>query len=842
MSFAQRALVSDRLESGAVDLARATAAAPPLANATDPHARLLRSRIYSGLGGSGLRSKALDELRSVATDHKGQTPLTVWSALARMAGTRHPSTRLAALQHLAEGMPGRRGTGFVGGYRMMSAGTLERMAMNHLLEQSRVSTLTGIGGMLLKAGRYEAAGEVFDFATELAPNSAPAFVGLAKAMRALTPTAPHDDAVLAALTRASKLQPQDTRLSSELRFRKGQTSSQPRAGEDAAYIVAPSVFLARAKAKPMAMNGLFSRQLHWRRVVRLHDDKRVSQLMHYARQIGVEPRTENERIERLPQRNAELLIARVHRRDGAVDAPEEQDSTNLVVRWPKLQRGDVVEVAVRTWTPGPVGRRGDMPFYFVDYVGSVDTRPVLYNEVVIDEPDGSPLAFDVIGGQADERRSHQRGGRTITHLVWNDPPSIADEPWAPRRSELLPVVAGSAFPDWNAFLAWYRGAVEGFTTPDEQIQRVAAEVTEGKHTRAEKVEALFNFVADDIRYVNFVSGEWWLPNRPQQLLARRQGDCDDKAMLLISLLRSVGIEANEVLVQTRNNPQPRLMQSTKVAMPMFDHGIIYLPDDAGDGGRFLDATSPQSRIGALPAMDSDAIVLTVLDGAVTQTTSAASSSDHGVTARWTLELTGDGSGTLRADEVHVGDRAFLLRTHLRQADTRAQWVEGNLIAGWFPGLRLTPDVTFEGELAGGHAQVRYEATSRALARREGDDLVVSLAPPASITAQLAPLIQRTLAVELPPSIAPHHRRMVVEVLAPPSHTFAVLAPDGEADGGSFGKATLQLKRSPDGRKVTMTRNVDLAQSHIEVGEYGAWRRWLQQVDGLLQRSVRLKPR
>ena len=84
--------------------------------------------------------------------------------------------------------------------------------------------------------------------------------------------------------------------------------------------------------------------------------------------------------------------------------------------------------------------------------------------------------------------------------------------------------------------------------------------------------------------------------------------------------------------------------------------------------------------------------------------------------------------------------------------------------------------------------------------------------------------------------------MVVEVLAPPSHTFAVLAPDGEADGGSFGKATLQLKRSPDGRKVTMTRNVDLAQSHIEVGEYGAWRRWLQQVDGLLQRSVRLKPR
>ena len=62
-------------------------------------------------------------------------------------------------------------------------------------------------------------------------------------------------------------------------------------------------------------------------------------------------------------------------------------------------------------------------------------------------------------------------------------------------------------------------------------------------------QALFEFVADQIRYVNYTSGEFWLPNRPHQLLARREGDCDDKAILLITLLRAVGIEAQEVLVQ-----------------------------------------------------------------------------------------------------------------------------------------------------------------------------------------------------------------------------------------------------------------------------------------------------
>ena len=71
--------------------------------------------------------------------------------------------------------------------------------------------------------------------------------------------------------------------------------------------------------------------------------------------------------------------------------------------------------------------------------------------------------------------------------------------------------------------------MHGFTEPDAQVRELAAKLTKGKTTRDEKLRALFDFVADDIRYVNYVSGEWWLPNRPQQLLARREGDCDDKA-------------------------------------------------------------------------------------------------------------------------------------------------------------------------------------------------------------------------------------------------------------------------------------------------------------------------
>ena len=63
----------------------------------------------------------------------------------------------------------------------------------------------------------------------------------------------------------------------------------------------------------------------------------------------------------------------------------------------------------------PSGRRGDAPFWFIDYVGSTDTHPILFNEVVVDSPESSPLAIDVLthaGLQASS--GHGKIGRIST--------------------------------------------------------------------------------------------------------------------------------------------------------------------------------------------------------------------------------------------------------------------------------------------------------------------------------------------------------------------------------------------------------------------------------------------
>ena len=857
-AFAQRRLVAAHLTSRYTDWAISTAADEPLKSATDPEAALIRALVKKNLGASGFGRAALEDLQAIDAAQRAKTPVSVITetfGLSRPQGERH----LAVARRLAQMQAESRGSAYVSAFRVEGAEAVERAAADVLAQQTSVEEVLRIGQQLMNMGRFSWAREVFYTATQLAPNKSGGFVGLAAAREGLfaqetregKPHSEDPSVIKSTLTRARDLEPSDAGLKAELAFRSsagtaGDAASERTVVRDEAYLMKPEVFLAKARAAPAKKGEIVDRQLHWVRVVTYHPDKRVSQLMHYSREIVIEPRTEQDLFENMPSEGdeTEIILARVHKKDGSVREPEEQSSGGRkpYVRWPDLKTGDVVEVAVRSWTAGPVGRRGDAPFWFIDYVGSTDTHPILYNEVVIDSPEGSPLAIDVLRGKPDRVEKSTKDGRVVTRYAWDKPPSVLDEPLAPKLSETLPVVVGSTFPSWADFREWYRAAVQGFTEPDDQVRRLAEELTKGKKTREEKLQAIFEFVADDIRYVNYVSGEWWLPNRPQELLARRQGDCDDKAMLLITLLKSIGIEAHEVLVQTRYTAQPSLLRAEKAAIPLFDHGIAYLPGEKGKPGIWLDATSPESRLGPLPSMDARTVAFFIDEGPARIIDTPASSPDeHGVDASWTITLSPTGAGDLAADERHSGDAAFELRMNLKQPDTRAQWVEQFLASGWFPTVQVTGDIDFKPDLPKGVAMLKYGAHSEGFARREGADLAVPLAESSTLTSQLAPLVKRTLPVVLPARLAPGHETRTITIVAPPGYAFAELPPNGDVPGGEFGKARLEFKRASGKNAVVVKRSVVFDLATIPVDKYAKWRDWLQRVDGLMHRTVRLVP-
>ncbi len=876
-AFAQRRLVERHLEAQLVDWAVATLRGAKIDQARDAEAALLSARVDLALGTDALRARAVHRLAALA-DTK-DAPDTVLSLLADAAEGPAPSVAASAADKLAA-------RGEIDSQWVRALATTRGRA-----DAVRAGTRAWEGAVedaddalqvvkaVARTGAHREALALVQQLARWAPNRAGAWAQLAEEMSATPGDATGDAAIAAALRRARELDPGEARYRAELALRTRAPSLDAESRDDEKYIVPSQTILARrqgvggalalagadvphgdpsAKAPPPAVadvardpKAAFSdapdvadRQLHWLRAVVMHADRRISEMVHYAREIVIPPRTEEELYENIPAEGdlTEILRARVHRKDGGEAFPVEEanEDGQPRIRWPELAAGDVVEVAFRSWTEGPVGGRGDPPFYRLDYAGAPSTHPVLYNEVVVESPKDRAIYVDVVNGKPDRRTDADEGGRHIVHLAWDRPVNVPDEPLSPPLSEVIPTLVLSTFKDWSDFRAWYGEAVRGFTQPDAQVRELAASLTRGKATREEKLRALFDFVADDIRYVNYVSGEWWLPNRPQQLLARREGDCDDKALLLITLLSAIGIDAQEVMVQTRLTGQPSVLRARGAAVPLFDHGIAYLPGP--NGGLYLDATSPQSRLGPLPSMDARAVALRMDGPAEIENLPASSPDDHGVDATWTIRLAADGGAQLEGEERATGDDAFFMRTNLTEPGARAQWVEDRLVGTWFPTVEVDKKVDFRGDLPGGAASMRWRARSDGLARHEATELVVPLSPSQPLASQLAPLVKRTLPVWLPPNLAPRKEARTLRVVAPKGYVFETLPRGGDENGGTFGRAHLDVSRDPgDPRAVLVKRTVVFDQSVISVDEYPRWRAWVQRVDALMHKALRLSP-
>ncbi len=837
-AFIDRRLVEQHLDAETADWAMASFRGAKLDAKKDAESQLIAARIARSLRVEALSMKSMRDLTATFRAEKTKMPGALLFELSSTSRAGDVKTWVEVAQELAR--RGVRGEVLVDAMTTRSKQDVDASAKDAFAGGMDDSDeALGVAKHVVEAGNHELAAQLYRTICKWSPNRPEAWAGLARELAASSKEPKDKELVLVALRRARELSPGDAKYRAELAMRLGKPSaSNPNAPaearDDERYIVKSDVLLARRKGVPAsgAAADVADRELHWLRAVHMHADNRVSQLIHYAREIVIPPRTQQELFEQIPPEGdlTEILRARVYRKNGGVAFPVEEhnDGSRPRIRWPELDAGDTVEVAVRQWTSTAVGGRGDAPFYFMDYAGSAASHPLLYNEVIVESLPGHPLYVDVLNDKLApyKRIEKDERGMHILQLIWDKPLVVPEEPLAPHTSERK----------------WYAEAVRGFTEPDDEVRRMAAELTKGKKTRDEKLRALFEFVADDIRYVNYVSGEWWLPNRPQQLLARREGDCDDKAMLLITLLRSIGIEAQEVMVQTRLTGQPSVLLAKNAAVPMFDHGIAFLPGPPGqpDKGMYLDATSPQSRLGPIPSMDARAVALRMDGPAEIVQLPSSSPDDHGADVTWQLSLMPDGSGELVGEERHFGDGAFWLRTNLSQAEARAQYVEDALVAPWFSTVDLDKTIDFKGDLPNGQAVVKYKAKSRGMARREGKDLVLSLSPASTYSSQIAPLPTRTLPVQLPSYFAPSHQTRTMRAIAPQGMTWGELPPGGDANGGDFGKAHLEVSRDPkDPRALVIKRTVLFNMHLIPVDKYAAWRSWIQQVDALMHKEVRL---
>jgi hypothetical protein len=118
------------------------------------------------------------------------------------------------------------------------------------------------------------------------------------------------------------------------------------------------------------------------------------------------------------------------------------------------------------------------------------------------------------------------------------------------------------------------------------VQAVVADIRKAGGTPAEQALRALQFVQEQIRYVSIsIAQGGFRPSSPEQVLERRFGDCKDKSLLLTTLLRQLGMDAQPALVNTRRG---RVLDSRLPTPYAFNHAIVRMR--LGNDTYWLDGT------------------------------------------------------------------------------------------------------------------------------------------------------------------------------------------------------------------------------------------------------------
>jgi tetratricopeptide (TPR) repeat protein len=149
----------------------------------------------------------------------------------------------------------------------------------------------------------------------------------------------------------------------------------------------------------------------------------------------------------------------------------------------------------------------------------------------------------------------------------------------------LPDVQLTTFTSWEAVGHWYAKLEQGRTNPSPEIRAKTAALIERRTTELEKIQALYDYVSKNIRYVSLSFGVGrYQPHTAAEVFANQYGDCKDKHTLLASMLEAAGIASDAVLISYERKFDPSMPSPAQ-----FNHMITAVP--LGKELIWMDATA-----------------------------------------------------------------------------------------------------------------------------------------------------------------------------------------------------------------------------------------------------------
>lgn len=257
---------------------------------------------------------------------------------------------------------------------------------------------------------------------------------------------------------------------------------------------------------------------------------------------------------------------RVAQRETQLESQIFDGSLSLVMLLEDVRPGDIVEYSYT--------RRGENPVFGAHYMsafGLQQTAPLHRVRFRLLWPAHRRLFV----------RRHDTGlepavrdNGEYREYVWDQSGIAAKvlEDKLPAWYDPLPYIELSDFASWAEVAVWgdslfrYRGSVP------RALADAAARIRAAAPSTTQRALDALRFVQDEVRYMGVeIGANSHRPYPPATVMQRRYGDCKDKTLLLITLLREMGVTARPALVSTAYGGRIRDRHPTARS---FDHAIV----------------------------------------------------------------------------------------------------------------------------------------------------------------------------------------------------------------------------------------------------------------------------
>ena len=210
-----------------------------------------------------------------------------------------------------------------------------------------------------------------------------------------------------------------------------------------------------------------------------------------------------------------------------------------------VRKGDLIDFAYTTLGSNPIFNKEKFGLYPLEFSSQIDA---LYYRFLL--PKDKKYNYKFVNCDSNLYSDSITGDyREI--VIKDDNIEITEydkvmPPWSMPSSYF----SISSLDSWREVNIWAQGVFKLDTVPN--LDDVFKEVLIGGESQEQKINKIIKYVQDDIRYMGIESGIGSIkPFAPEKVVNQRFGDCKDKSLLLVSLLKQIGVkEAYPVLVST----------------------------------------------------------------------------------------------------------------------------------------------------------------------------------------------------------------------------------------------------------------------------------------------------